>query len=97
VDYIAEWLDLMVCSGIGSQERAALQILPGSGFAQPASNGVSPALPVVGPAAPAAPIEPARRVTANRNGGRADLPGQQPSHHSHHSIHARGRLIDLSV
>jgi hypothetical protein len=87
----------MVCSGIGSQERADLQILPGPGFAQPAPNGVPSALPVVGPAAPAAPIEPARRVTANRNGGRGDLQPQQPSQRSRHTIHARGRLIDLSV
>jgi hypothetical protein len=74
-----------------------LQILPGPGFGQPAPSVVPPALPVVGPAAPAAPIEPARRVTANRDGGRGDLQAQQQPQRSRHSTQARGRLIDVSV
>jgi hypothetical protein len=74
-----------------------LQIAPGTGFAQPAPSVVPPALPVVGPAAPSAPIEPARRVTANRDGGRGDLQPQKQAQRSHNSTHARGRLIDVFV
>jgi hypothetical protein len=58
---------------------------------------VPPALPVVGPAAPVAPLEPARRVTANRDGGRGDLPTQQQPQAGHAARFARGRLIDVSV
>jgi len=74
-----------------------VQISPGPGFAQPAPNVVPPALPVVGPAAPVAPLEPARRVTANRDGGRGDLPAQQQPQAGHAVRFARGRLIDVSV
>jgi hypothetical protein len=74
-----------------------LQISPGPVIAQTGPSVVPSALPVVGPAAPAAPIEPARRVTANRDGGRGDLhPHQQPQR-SHSSTLARGRLIDVHV
>jgi len=44
-------------------------------------------------AAPAAPIEPARRVTANRRGGAGDLVPRQ----AQRSRLARGRLVDLLV
>ena len=73
-----------------------MQIVPPAGVPQPAQNAAPPALPVVGPATPAAPIEPARRVTANREGGRADL--QQPqAQRTQHQSHTRGRLLDLFV
>jgi len=75
---------------IGSQEHATVQILPGSGLAPLAPN-VTP--PVVIVAAPAAPIEPARRVTANRRGGAGDLVPRQ----AQRSRLARGRLVDLLV
>jgi hypothetical protein len=71
-----------------------LQISPATGLAQPAPSAVPPALPVVGPAVP---IEPARRVTANREGGRGDLQARPPPQRSHSSTHARGRLIDVFV
>jgi hypothetical protein len=74
-----------------------VQISPGPGFTQPAPSVAPPALPVVGPAAPAAPIEPARRVTANRDGGRSDLQAQQQPQASRAARFARGRLIDVFV
>ncbi len=81
----------MILLAIGSQEHATVQILPGSGFA-PLGPNVAP--PVVIVAGPAAPIEPARRVTANRRrGGAGDLlPRQAPR-----SRLVRGRLDDLLV
>lgn len=74
-----------------------MQISPGPGIAQPAPSVVPSALPVVGPASPASPIEPARRVTANRDGGRGDLQAHQQPQRSHGSTLARGRLIDIHV
>ncbi|HUH83912.1 MAG TPA: hypothetical protein VLX85_04850 [Stellaceae bacterium] len=75
-----------------------LQVLPTAGIAQPAQGTVSPALPVAGPvAAPAAPLEPARRVTANRDSGRADLQQPPQSQRSQHHSQTRGRLLDLFV
>jgi hypothetical protein len=73
-----------------------LQISPGP-VAQSAPSVVPSALPVVGPASPAAPIEPARRVTANRDGGRGDLQPHQQPQRGHGSFLARGRLIDIHV
>ncbi len=73
-----------------------MQILPTPGIAQPAPSAPPPAVPVAAPAQPAAPIEPARRVTANREGGRSDLQAQ-PQIHKSQQPHARGRLLDLFV
>ncbi len=73
-----------------------MQILPTSGIAQPAPTAPPPAVPVVGPATPSAPIEPARRVTANREGGRSDLQAQ-PQVQKSQQPHTRGRLLDLFV
>jgi hypothetical protein len=48
---------------------------------------------VSAPAQPAAPIEPARRVTANRQGGAGDLvPRRAPRRQL-----MRGQLLDLLV
>lgn len=74
-----------------------MQIVPGTGLPQPAPSVAPPVVPVAGPAAPAARIEPARRVTANREGGYGDLvPHQQQPQRTQHAP-TRGRLIDLSV
>ena len=51
---------------------------------------------VLGTATPAAPIEPARRVTPGRQGGRTDLTPQQGQRNVQGS-YRRGRLIDLSI
>ncbi len=73
-----------------------MQILPPPAVTQPMPS-VAPQQQaiVVGPLSPAAPIEPARRVTASRNGGRADLVPQQQR--AQQPARDRGRLIDLSV
>jgi hypothetical protein len=86
----------MVVSSIGSQENASVQVLPTPGLAQPAPTPAPQAVPVAGPTAPAAPIEPAKRVTANRDGGRSDLQAQQQPQRAGHA-QTRGRLIDLFV
>jgi hypothetical protein len=52
---------------------------------------------VAGPATPAAPIEPARRVTANRESGRADLQQPPQTQRTQHHSQTRGRLLDLYV
>jgi hypothetical protein len=75
---------------LGSQEHATVQILPGPGLAPLAPN-LTP--PVVIVAAPAAPLEPARRVTANGRGGAGDLVLRQAAR----ARMARGRLVDLLV
>lgn len=72
-----------------------MQILPTTGIAQPAPSAPT-AVPVVGPATPSAPIEPERRVTANREGGRSDLQAQ-PQVQKSQQPHSRGRLLDLFV
>ncbi len=74
-----------------------MQIVPGSGIAQPAPSVAPQAVPVAGPAAPAAPIEPARRVTANRDGGRGDLQTEQRAQKTPLPSQTRGRLLDLFV
>ena len=73
-----------------------MQVLPTPGIAQPAPTPAPQAAPIAGPAAPAAPIEPAKRVTANREGGRGDLQAQQQPQRTAHA-QTRGRLIDLFV
>ncbi len=50
----------------------------------------------IGAAAPAAPIEPARRVTASRDTGKSDLL-PQPASRGAAATPQRGRLIDLLV
>jgi hypothetical protein len=82
----------MLALRVGSQEIASVQVLPAPGLAQPAPQTT----PLAGPAAPVSPIEPAKRVTANREGGRADLQAQQQPQRSGQTRH-RGRLIDLFV
>lgn len=77
---------------------AAMQILLPPGPLQP-TPGAAPQQAYIagtGPATPAAPIEPAKRVTANRDGGRGDLVPQQQTR-TPHAAQARGRLIDLFV
>ena len=74
-----------------------LQVLPPAGITQPAQSTAPPALPVAGPATPAAPIEPARRVTANRESGRADLQQPPQAQRTQHHSQTRGRLLDLYV
>lgn len=73
-----------------------MQIVPVQGVAQPAPTVAAAVVPLTGPATPAAPIEPARRVTANREGGRADLQAQHQAQKTQQP-QTRGRLIDLSV
>jgi hypothetical protein len=74
-----------------------MQVLPPSGIPQPTAPVTAPpAAPVVGPAAPAAPPEPERRVTANRQGGRGDLEPQQQLQKATQP-RSRGRLLDLLV
>jgi hypothetical protein len=52
-----------------------------------------PVVIVSGPAQPAAPIEPSRRVTANRHGAGGDLvPRQAPRRQM-----GRGQFVDLLV
>jgi hypothetical protein len=83
----------VILLSLGSQEHATVQILPGSGGVPPAPSPAPPIVIVSAPAQPAAPIEPARRVTANRQGGRSDLvPRQAPRNKL-----ARGQLVDLLV
>ena len=74
-----------------------MEILPPAGIAQPAPTTAPTAVPVAGPASPAAPIEPERRVTANRDGGRGDLQAQQQTKTQQAQTRGRGRLLDLSV
>lgn len=73
-----------------------MQVLPSAGIPQPAPSSAPPAAPVVGPATPAAPPEPERRVTANREGARGDLAAQQQLHKAT-TPRSRGRLLDLLV
>jgi hypothetical protein len=73
-----------------------MQVLPASGVPQPAPSTAPTATPAVGPATPAAPLEPERRVTANRPGGRGDLEPQQQLQKSA-TPKSRGRLLDLFV
>jgi hypothetical protein len=68
----------------------AVSVTPGTAVAV-----LQPAV-VVGTAAPAAPIEPARRVTAARTGGRGELT-PRPAQRTSETAHARGRLVDLLV
>jgi hypothetical protein len=70
-----------------------VQILPGSGIAPLAPTVAPPIVIVAAPTTPAAPIEPARRVTANRRGGAGDLVPRQ----AQRSRVVRGRLVDLLV
>jgi len=72
-----------------------MQVVPVQGVAQSTPTVAPAAVPLAGPAAPAAPIEPARRVTANREGGRGDL--QTPQQQKATQPQSRGRLIDLFV
>jgi hypothetical protein len=51
---------------------------------------------ILGTVMPAAPIEPSRRVTASRAGGRSDLAPRQAQRASR-DAHWRGRLVDLLV
>jgi len=51
---------------------------------------------IVAPSKPVSPIEPGRRVTANREGGRSDLAPQE-HRHGQAAGSPRGRLIDLFV
>jgi hypothetical protein len=74
-----------------------MDILPPAGIAQPAPTPAPTAAPVVGPATPAAPIEPERRVTANRDSGRGDLQAQQQMKTQQTQTRGRGRLLDLFV
>ena len=69
-----------------------MQIVPGNGLL-PLTPNTSPVVVAAGPTAPAAPIEPARRVTAGREGARSDLMAQRPRN----AAQTRGRLIDLLV
>ncbi len=72
-----------------------MQIVPVQGVGQPAPPVAPTVVPLAGPATAAAPIEPGRRVTANREGGRGDLQAQQAQKAP--QPQTRGRLIDLSV
>ena len=83
----------MISLLLGSREHATVQILPGPGLAQLAPNLTPPVVIVAAPTAPAAPIEPARRVTASGRGGAGDLVPRQ----AQRSRLARGRLVDLLV
>jgi hypothetical protein len=74
-----------------------MDLVTGPILPQPAPVTAPTPLPLAGPAQPAAPIEPARRVTANRNGGRADLVPQQQASRGQSAARGRGRLIDLFV
>lgn len=71
-----------------------MQILPAPGVAQP--NAALPAASAAAPVAPAVPLEPERRVTANRDSGRSDLQARQQPQKSARTP-ARGRLLDLFV
>jgi hypothetical protein len=71
--------------------------LIGPALPQPAPVTAPTPLPLAGPAQAAAPIEPSRRVTANRDGGRADLAPQQQAQRGQGVARGRGRLIDLFV
>jgi hypothetical protein len=51
---------------------------------------------IFGTVTPAAPMEPSRRVTASRGGGRSDLPPRHAQHGSQGG-YRRGRLLDLLV
>ena len=83
----------MILLSLGSQEHATVQILPGPGLSQPAPNVAQPVVIVSGPAQPSAPIEPSRRVTANRHGAGGDLvPRQAPRRQM-----GRGQFVDLLV
>jgi len=74
-----------------------MTITPIAGVAaQPAPVAATPAMPAIGPAAPVAPMEPGRRVTASRQGGRSDLQDPQQAQKSTQP-RTRGRLIDLFV
>ena len=73
-----------------------MQIVPPPAVTQPVATVPPPQQAIaIGPAAPAAPIEPARRVTQSRNGGRSDLVPQQQRAQA--PARDRGRLVDLSV
>jgi hypothetical protein len=83
----------VIILSLGSQEYATVQILPGTGAIPPAPNPAPLVVIVSAPAQPAAPIEPARRVTANRQGGAGDLvPRRAPRRQL-----MRGQLLDLLV
>jgi hypothetical protein len=83
----------VIILSLGSQEHATVQILLGTGAIPPAPNPAPPVVIVSAPAQPAAPIEPARRVTANRQGGPGDfMPRRAPR-----SKLMRGQLLDLLV
>jgi hypothetical protein len=83
----------VIILSLGLQEYATVQILPGTGAIPPAPNPAPPVVIVSAPAQPAAPIEPARRVTANRQGGAGDLvPRRAPRRQL-----MRGQLLDLLV
>jgi hypothetical protein len=83
----------VIILSLGSQEYATVQILPGTGAIPPAPNPAPPVVIVSARAQPAAPIEPARRVTANRQGGAGDLvPRRAPRRQL-----MRGQLLDLLV
>ena len=72
-----------------------MQIMPGTGLPQPTPSTAPQPTVVVGPAAPTAPIEPARRVSGSRDSGRSDLQPQQQR--TPHATPGRGRLIDLFI
>ncbi|HZB92168.1 MAG TPA: hypothetical protein VE397_12035 [Stellaceae bacterium] len=74
-----------------------MELLPTPGIAAPTPTAAPPVVPVAGPTAPAAPMEPERRVTANREGGRGDLPAQQNLPKASSASRSRGRLLDLFV
>jgi cytoskeletal protein RodZ len=79
-----------------SQELPRVQIANTPGVTQPAPTVAPQATPVPTPLKPAAPIEPAKRVTANREGNRGDLQTQQQQR-SPTAAQGRGRLIDMFV
>jgi len=83
----------VIILSLRSQEHATVQILPGTGAIPPAPNPAPPVVIVSAPAQPAAPIEPARRVTANRQGGHGDFVPRQ----ARRSKLMRGQLLDLLV
>jgi hypothetical protein len=73
-----------------------MQIVNLPGLAQPTPTASPLPAPLAGPVGATAPIEPAKRVTANRESGRGDLVPQQEQR-TRPAGASRGRLIDLFV
>jgi hypothetical protein len=72
-----------------------MELMPPVSVTQPAPIP-APQQVIVPPTKPVSPIEPSRRVTANREGGRSDLAPQEQSR-GLAAGSPRGRLIDVSV